>query len=389
VKIALLKGNRFNPWHLQAYPLLKDRYSVTAFRAESEIQRYYQEQDDGAPLGMNYESIAYDTEAGGVLNRLRNRVLARHRGRTPRLLPFHERLRDFDLIHTWELFPDWTEEALEAKRKYGVPVAIMVWDNIPFNMEEDPERRARKSRAVAEADLFLVHTERSRRTLLMEGVSDERIVRFAPGVDTDLFSPGPSRRTEPGIAADEFVILFVGFLLPRKGIDFLVMALRELQHDADVRGRKLRLLMVGAAPGRDRVEWLARRLGVTQACTFTGSVPYSKMPNIFRCANVFVLPSIATADWQEQFGMSLIEAMACGTPSVTTYSGAIPEIAGNGAALCQPNDFLALYETLKNLILHPERRDALGRAGRARALEEFPLQRQADALAAIYERFRR
>jgi glycosyltransferase involved in cell wall biosynthesis len=165
------------------------------------------------------------------------------------------------------------------------------------------------------------------------------------------------------------------------------MALRELLHDSEIKGRKLRLLMVGAAPGRDRVEWLARRLNVTQACTFTGSLPYNRMPNVFRSANVFVLPSIATEDWQEQFGMSLIEAMACGTPAVTTLSGAIPEIAGVGAALCQPNDFLALYETLKNVILHPERRDALGRAGRARALEHFPLHAQADALAAVYDRF--
>ncbi|MBI5093913.1 MAG: glycosyltransferase [Candidatus Hydrogenedentes bacterium] len=385
MKVALLKGNRFNPWHLQAYRLLHDRFSVTAFRAESEIQRYYLEQDDGTPLGLSYEAIHYDTEMGGLALRLWNRVLDRAGVRDPRILPFHVRLRDFDLIHTWELFPSWTEEALEARRKFGVPVAVMVWDNIPFNMERDGEMRARKRRALEEADLFLVHTERSRRTLMLEGVSADRIVQFAPGVDTDLFSPGPYHRADLGLAADEFVILFVGFLFARKGIDFLLMALKGLLRDDALAGRKIRLLMVGAALGRERVETLARRLGVTQACTFAGSVPYGQMPNVFRSSNAFVLPSIATEEWQEQFGMSLIEAMACGTPAVSTYSGAIPEIAGDGAALCQPNDFLALYETLKDLILRPERREALGRAGRARALSHFGLQANADALAAVYE----
>ena len=59
--------------------------------------------------------------------------------------------------------------------------------------------------------------------------------------------------------------------------------------------------------------------------------------------------------------MSLIEAMACGLPIVTTYSGAIPEIVDKSAILCQPNDFCSLYESIRSLILVPALRETWAR----------------------------
>jgi glycosyltransferase involved in cell wall biosynthesis len=96
----------------------------------------------------------------------------------------------------------------------------MVWDNIPFNFERDFERRMMKHRALRAADRFLVHTERSRRMLAIEGADERRIQHVDPGVDTDLFSPGKADRASFGLNAEDFVILFVGWLLPRKGIEF-------------------------------------------------------------------------------------------------------------------------------------------------------------------------
>ena len=66
MKLALLKGNRFNPWHLPAFRRLGQDIHVTAFRAESEIQRLFQGCDDGT-LGFAFESIYFDTQAGNHL----------------------------------------------------------------------------------------------------------------------------------------------------------------------------------------------------------------------------------------------------------------------------------------------------------------------------------
>jgi glycosyltransferase involved in cell wall biosynthesis len=83
--------------------------------------------------------------------------------------------------------------------------------------------------------------------------------------------------------------------------------------------------------------------------------------------------------------MALIEAMACGAPVITTYSGAIPEIAGDAAVLCQPNDFVSLYEAVKSLAADAARRKEMSEAGRARALERFTLPALANALSDVYE----
>ncbi len=382
MRLALLKGNRFAPWHLQAFNLLPDT-EVVAFRAESEIQQVFEGQDDGSAAFV-VEPIYFDTQAGPALARMKNIFLTRYREREPRIVPFSERLRGFDVIHTWELFSDWTAQALEARERFGIPVAVMVWDNIPFNMERDAERRRLKERAVAAADVFIVHTERSRRMLEMEQVPANKIVTIDPGVDTRAFSPGPRDRAALGLRDDEFVILFVGWMLPRKGIDFLVLALHELIRDPALAKLKFRLAVVGTGPGRDRVERLLARTKLTARCSFLGSVTYDRMPAAFRAADVFVLPSIATPEWQEQFGMAIIEAMSCGVPVVTTLSGAIPEVTGDCAALCQPNDFVSLYQAIKDLALNPEKRRAMGEASRKHALTRFTLEGFAKNLAAIY-----
>jgi glycosyltransferase involved in cell wall biosynthesis len=382
VRLALLKGNRFNPWHLQAFKMLPDT-DVVAFRAESEIQKLYDGQDDGS-ANFDIEPIHFDTQTGPLVSRYRNLFLSRYRGREPHLVPFYERLGRFDLIHTWELFTDWTSQAIEAKERFGTPLAIMVWDNIPFNMERNAERRRLKERAAEAGDVFIVHTERSRRMLDMENVPEDRVVLMDPGVDTNAFAPGPRDRSAFGLGDDEFVILFVGWMLPRKGIDFLILALRELVKDPDLARMKFRLAIVGTGPGRQRVEKLLERTGLTDHVTFLGSVRYDRMPDVFRAADVFALPSIAMPDWQEQFGMAIIEAMACGVPVVTTLSGAIPEMTDDNAVLCQPNDFVSLFEAIRQLALDKEERVELSARGREHALRRFTLERFAASLADAY-----
>lgn len=384
MKLALLKGNRFNPWHLQGFSMLPDSVEVTAFRAESEIQHYFAERDDAEPK-FRVKRIYFDTQAGNPVRRAANAISQRFTGRAPRVLPFFECLEGFDLIQSWEMFTDWTAQALEARARWGIPLAVMVWDNIPFNMERNPERRALKARTAEEADCFIVYTERSRRMLRLEGVPKAKIRRINPGVDIERFSPGSAERAALGLDDDELVILFVGWLLPRKGIDYLLLALRELLNDPELSGKRVRLLVVGSGPGRERVEGLIERLALGKICTFAGSLPYSRMPGAYRAADVFVLPSIATPEWQEQFGMSLIEAMASGVPVISTLSGAIPEIAGYAAVLCQPNDFVSLYEALKTMLLHPDRREQLGAAGRKRAASEYDLRTHVEQLTQVYK----
>ncbi|HPO12301.1 MAG TPA: glycosyltransferase family 4 protein [Candidatus Hydrogenedentes bacterium] len=384
MKLALLAGNRFSAWHLRVFERLQPAPEITAFRAESEIQRHFAERGANT-LSFPTERIHFDTQAGPAWTRLKNILLERYGVREARLLPFHDRLQGFDLIHSWELFTEWTAEALAAKEKWKISLCLMVWDNLPFNMEQTAQRREIKRRAIAQTDRFIVHTERSRHMLLTEGANPEKIVCMAPGVDLDLFSPGKAQRDRFKLQADEFVILFVGWFLPRKGIDFLLVALREALNDPAFQKKRIRLLAIGSGPGKDRVDQLVKRLGIEQACVFPGALPYDQMPEAFRAADVFVLPSIATPEWQEQFGMSLIEAMACGVPVISTWTGAIPEIVGDAGILCQPNDALSLHTALKDLMNMHEKRLELAQQGRERAERHFSLAQYAENLSGVYQ----
>ncbi|MBX7256849.1 MAG: glycosyltransferase family 4 protein [Candidatus Hydrogenedentes bacterium] len=384
MKLALLMGNRYNPWHLQPFRLLRGNPHITAFRAESQIQDHFKERGDGTD-GLDIERIYFNTQRGNPVARMKHLIRERYFNTNPRLLPFHERLHGYDVAHSWELFTDWSAEALVARERFGVPLVITVWDLLPFNMERESGRREIKQRVAKGADRFVVYTDRSYRTLRFEDVDMKRVVKILPGVDTSVFSPGPSARAQLGLSDDDFVILYVGWFVPRKGIDFLLYAMRELVDDPAMRGRKPVLVMVGSGYGQERVKNLVSRLKLDENCRFTGALTYDRMPDMFRSADVFAFPSIASDEWQEQFGMSLIEAMACGRPVVTTLSGAIEEIAGDAAVLVQPNDFLALYQSIRTLAMDSALREDLGAHARARAVELFDVRKHAEALSNVYD----
>lgn len=384
MKLALLKGNRFNPWHMQAYAKLDD-WDVTCFRADSEIQQRFDERGGAGP-DFAIEPIHFRGGDATLSRKIQHRLGMLDSPFTDAVIePFHDRLQGYDLIQSWELFTPWTAEALEAKKKYGVPLAIMVWDNIPFNQEKTEAQRETKKRAIAEADRFLVHTERSRRMLQIEGVDDARITMAPIGVDVKRFAPREGDRAALGLSADKFVVLFVGWLLPRKGIDFLIWAMADLTKRID---SPLHLHIIGTV-GEDRVKPLLDRVGDAFTHTFAGSVPYADMPAHYNAADAFVLPSIATDEWQEQFGMSLIEAMASGLPIVATRSGAIPEVAGDAATLVQPNDFTAISDALHEFIHAPNDASALAQRARSRAQENFDLNKCANEMEKIYATLRK
>lgn len=384
MKVAVLKGNRFNPWHMKGFAMLRGNPEVVAFRAESEIQRRYEETDSGS-FAFHTEPIFFDTEAGNPLTRAWNVLTARYRNREPRILPFADRLRGYDVTVSWELFTDWSAQAAEARERFTVPLAVVVWDNIPFNQEQPAWKRENKKRVLQAADRLVVYTERSRRTLLIEGAPASRIVRIDPGVDMECFQPGPGDRRALGLAEDDFVVLFVGWLFPRKGIDFLLLALHQLLADMPELRPRLRFVAVSAELGRERVQRLVSRLGLDANCRFVEPLPYDAMPPVFRCADVFALPSIASETWQEQFGMALIEAMASGIPVISTRSGAIEEVVGDAGILCQPNDFVSLLDALKRLIREPALREDLAGRGRQRAVERFDLRTHAEAFSDLFE----
>ena len=154
------------------------------------------------------------------------------------------------------------------------------------------------------------------------------------------------------------IILFVGRLIPRKGIDYLIKAFEKVSND--VRGAGL--LIVGEGPDKDRLEKLRDNIGMNNVI-FTGYVDDDKRTLYYLLADIFVLPSI-DLKVTEEWGLVVNEAMSVGKPAiVTTAVGCAYELVKNGVNgyVVPEKDAEALYQAIKRLLNDDELRIKMGR----------------------------
>ena len=370
MKVALLMGNRLNPWHTRLYePLLEMGVDLCAFTYRP--LRYPLED-----VQIPYEIIPTEAEERSLPQRAIEGIETRLLGTdiSERPVGLADRLKGFDLIHSWELFTMDTEEALTAREKWGIPVLVTVWDNIPYHRDEDQLVRQRKKRALDQADAFLVYTEESRAMLETEGADPGKVQKVYPAVDMTEFSP--STPISPP------VILGIGRMVPEKGFEDLLSAASLLRkHSPDL---EFRVHLVGDGPLAERVDQMAVWGGHRDRYERTPSLCYKQLPNLYRGATLLALPSRPTSEWKEQFGMVLIEAMASGVPVVASVTGGIPEMIGNAGVLIPPGDFSKLAESIEDLLTSPQRWESLQRTALERCRTHFQLENNAQQIRNLY-----
>jgi glycosyltransferase involved in cell wall biosynthesis len=221
------------------------------------------------------------------------------------------------------------------------------------------------------------------------GAPSERIDVVPCGFDPDEFWPVTvDARQQLGLDRDEFIILQLGRMVPRKGVDNVIRAVALLRHQYQVQAR---LLVVGGnatepdpvtTPELGRLMALAQSLGIEQSISFTGQRPRDQLRYYYSAANVFV-----TTPWYEPFGITPVEAMACGTPVVGTAVGGIKTtvVDGETGYLVPPKDPVVLAERLAWLHQHPQVAQRMGWAGMRRAYQHFTWRHVATQLADVYE----
>ena len=145
---------------------------------------------------------------------------------------------------------------------------------------------------------------------------------------------------------DKFV-LYLGGFGPRKNISSLINAFFALKGDIDP---EIKLVIVGK-PGRDfeELNLLVEALGIGERVIFPGFAPVEDLPLFYNAASVFVYPSI-----YEGFGLPPLEAMACGTPTITSSVSSIPEVVGDGAILTNPFNSLELAEKMFEVLTNED-----------------------------------
>jgi len=203
--------------------------------------------------------------------------------------------------------------------------------------------------------------------------------------DIDMFRPAESgekaavRASREWAAEEDFLIGYVGRLVPEKGVADILAALAKLPENA-------KLVFVGSGPSRHDLELAAEALQVSHRVTFAGSMPLPELPSAMNALDVLVLPSHTTPRWKEQFGRVLIEAGACAVPSIGSDSGAIPDVIADGGLIFPEGDATALAQRIEVMMNNPERRAEYGRVAHQRAQQYFGWNNVAGSMRDVYMR---
>jgi glycosyltransferase involved in cell wall biosynthesis len=198
------------------------------------------------------------------------------------------------------------------------------------------------------------------------------------GVNTELFTPGDREAVKraDGLPADVAHLLFVGNFVEQKGVTDLARALVLLNE----RGVDFRATLLGHGPEMPEVRELVEPLGDRVA--FREVVSHEDLVDIFRSADLFVLPSR-----REGVGLLVcLESLSCGVPVACGRAGGLPEIVrdGENGVLFEPNDPVALADTLESLLGDKDRLAALASRARASALP-YGEAEQAEKVYRVYE----
>ncbi len=206
-------------------------------------------------------------------------------------------------------------------------------------------------------------------------------VRVLPnGVDTRRYSPTLDRtvvRRLLGIQPDESIVLVAGRLGYEKNVDVVVKAAKSV-----LKKRKVRFIVTGEGPARGFYEQLAVSQGVRKSFEFEGFVNSKALPYYYAAADVLV-----SASAFETQGLSVLEAMACGTPAVVADALALPEAVDDGKNGLHFRPFDAhdcSDKILAALNQSPAKKASWRNAARKKA-EKFSLDESADKTLALYE----
>jgi len=182
---------------------------------------------------------------------------------------------------------------------------------------------------------------------------------------------------------EEDLILTVGRLDPIKGFEVLVDALAELSRH----GRRFRCRVIGEGPLRSRLQAQIDRQGLTELVALVGARPQTEVRAALAAATIFALPSLITPGGdRDGIPVSLMEAMAAGTPVVSTRVSGIPELIEEEreGLLVPPGDSRALADALARLLDDAALRRRLATAARAKIEREFDAAREANKLLELF-----
>jgi len=201
-------------------------------------------------------------------------------------------------------------------------------------------------------------------------------------VDTDVFVPDhvlrKECRGELGISSSQLVILYLGSVWKPKGVSVAIRAFNQLAVDFP----EAIFMIVGEGPEVASLQRLASQLPNTKGkIRFLGLWPHPHLPSIYNAADILLMPSFLL----EVLPYSLIEAMACQLPIITSRRAGCMEAVGDAGVLVEPGNVEDFGRALKTLASEPQKRKTFSEMARKRAIECFSLRVAREKILSILE----
>lgn len=240
------------------------------------------------------------------------------------------------------------------------------------------------SKATQRADFIITDSESSKQDLIKYfSIPDDKVIVIYCGID-EIFQPVESQDVILNVKQKyklpaEFIFT-LGVLEPKKNTERLIKAYARLKDTF----KDIPHLVVGGSKKygwkNEKIFQLVNSLKLNDLVLFTGAIDHKDLPVVYSAAELFVLPSL-----YEGFGLPVIEAMACGTPVVTSNTSSLPEIAGNAAVLVNPYNVLEIADVI-SLILYDENKKQEMIKNGFENIKRFNWEKAATELISVFEK---
>jgi D-inositol-3-phosphate glycosyltransferase len=309
---------------------------------------------------------------------------------------FKKQDQPYDLVHANFWMSGWV--AIQIKQQLHIPFVVTFHALGRVRREHQGEndsfpdvRFEIEDRIAAEADRIIAECPQDEEDLVqLYGANPERITIIPCGFDIKEINPVEKKaaRKKLSLPQNERILLQLGRMVPRKGVDNVIRGLARLVHNHEIPAQ---LVIVGGEseePGSppateiDRLKAIAEEEKVADRVTFIGQKSRQELKYYYSAADIFV-----STPWYEPFGITPVEAMACGTPVIGANVGGIKYtvVHNKTGLLVEPNDPDALAAAAAQLFSDPAMIDQFGRHAMQRVNNHFTWRKVTRAIADLYE----
>lgn len=295
-----------------------------------------------------------------------------------------EEIRRFNVVHLHNYRTFQNIIVFHYIKKYGVPYVLQAHGSLPRIMSRQKLKQMYDNiwgyRLLKGASRVIAVTKVEAEQYKSMGVSEDKVEIIPHGIDLSEFDNLPARggfRKKYGLSDSEKIILYLGRIDTTKGLDLLAKTFTGLSKGVD----NARLVITGPDDGYlPALKKLIKELKIEEKVLFTGPLYGQDKLNAYVDADVYVLPS-----FYEIFGITVLEALACGTPVIITDRCGLADVINGQVGLVVPYDQDQLQDALLRLLTDDDLREGFGKRGKSLVRKKFNWTKIAEQVEKMYQ----